>query len=295
MALNLLEAGRFEDKVVVVTGAGSGIGEELAHQFGAGGARVVLAEYSDEAGARVEADLQSNGVEAFYVNTDVSDQASAQGMVEAVVDKYGGIDVLINNAGNTRDQSFLGMSREQYEQVMDVHIGGLFNVAQPVAKVMAGQESWDAIVNASSISALTGNKGQFNYTAAKGGIISATRTMALELASKKIRVNAVLPGLTETAMTKGMPDQARGMLEAGILLGRIAQPQDITPAYLFLASDEAGYITGETLTVSGGLVPPSPGIQRVLADNARAIEERDATIADLRAQIAEAYEAEASD
>ena len=250
---------RFEDKVVIVTGAGSGIGEALAEGFGEEGAQVVLAEFSDENGERVEAELQAEGIDAEYIQTDVGDKSSTEAMVERVVDDYGRIDVLINNAGIARDKSLLGMSEQQWHEVLQVHGTGLFNATQPVARVMADQETLDAIVNASSISATTGNKGQFNYTFAKGGIDAATRTAAIELASKGIRVNAVRPGLTETAMTQEMDQGARQIMEAGILLGRVATPkEDIVPAYMFLASDEARYITGTTLNVDGGIMPASP-------------------------------------
>jgi 3-oxoacyl-[acyl-carrier protein] reductase len=246
-----------KDKVCLITGGAAGIGKATAIRFAAEGARVVICDLDDEAGKEVAAAV---GGEYYHVN--VADRGEVQAWVDAVIHKYGQIDVLVNNAGILRDGLFVRvkdgelvkqMSEEQFDQVISVNLKGVFNCAQAVAPQMI-QQGGGVILNATSVVGLDGNFGQTNYVASKAGVIGMTKVWARELGRHNIRVNAVAPGFTLTEMVRQMPENVLQDMIAKTPLGRMGEPLDIANAYLFLASDEASFISGVTLRVDGGIV-----------------------------------------
>jgi 3-oxoacyl-[acyl-carrier protein] reductase len=243
-----------ENKVVIVTGAGRGIGRATAERFCEEGARVVLAELSEELGQAAAEELRTKGYEASFVAVDVSQRASVQGMTAAVKERYGQIDVLINNAGILADKTLRKLSEDDFDKVISVNLKGTFNVTQEVAAVMREQGWGGAIVNAASVVALYGNIGQTNYVASKAGVIGMTKVWARELGRSNIRVNAVAPGFIETEMTKQMPAKITEMLVSKVPLGRMGTVAEVAALYAFLASDDGAYISGATLSVDGGVV-----------------------------------------
>jgi 3-oxoacyl-[acyl-carrier protein] reductase len=242
---------RLEGKVAIVTGAASGIGKETALLFSREGAKVVVADVFENGGEETVAEIKKTG-EGFFVKLDVCNREQTKQMVKDTIERYGKIDVLINNAGVAQDALLLKMTEEQWNRVIDINLKGAFNCAQAVVEVMINQ-GHGVIVNVSSVVGLYGNIGQANYAAAKAGLIGLTKALAKELGRKGIRVNAVAPGFTMTPMMANVPDKILQMMREKTPLGKLAEPRDIAYAYLYLASDEAKFVNGAVLSVDGGL------------------------------------------
>jgi 3-oxoacyl-[acyl-carrier protein] reductase len=250
---------RMQGRVVLITGAAAGIGRATAERFAAEGAAVALADIDDAAGRAVCATL---GGAARFERLDVTDASAVQAWVDGVLAHHQHIDVLINNAGIVRDGQLVRyrdgavagvLSEPDFDRVVSVNLKGTFLCARAVAPAMIRQRA-GVILNAASVVGLDGNFGQTNYVASKAGVIGMTRVWARELGRHGVRVNAVAPGFTATEMVQQMPEKVLQGMTARTPLGRIGQPRDIANAYLFLASDEAAFITGATLRVDGGLV-----------------------------------------
>jgi 3-oxoacyl-[acyl-carrier protein] reductase len=245
--------GLLEQKVVIVTGGAQGIGLCAAERFAAEGASVAIWDFNSEKGAAAESLLRAKGLDVRFRQVDVTDMDSVNTAVEALVKDAGRIDVLVNNAGITRDASLLKMTEEQWRQVIDVNLGGVFHCTKAVAAVMVEQKS-GCIINTSSVVGLYGNYGQTNYVATKSGVIGMTRVWARELGRKGIRVNAVAPGFIATEMVETIPANIIEQIVGKTPLARMGNPEDIANAYVFLASDLAAFISGAVLSVDGGLV-----------------------------------------
>jgi 3-oxoacyl-[acyl-carrier protein] reductase len=245
---------RFENQVAVVTGAGRGIGHAIAVRFAKEGARVASVSRT-EANAQKTADEinagRTDAAKAYAV--DVADQAAVQKAAAQIFQDFGRVDILVNNAGVTRDGLSMRMSMEDWDTVLNTNLKGAFNFIQAVMRPMIKQRS-GRIINISSIAGLIGNAGQANYAASKAGLIGLTKTLARELASRGITVNAVAPGLIETDMTTVLSEEVRQNILKNVPLGKLGEPEDIAGAVAYLASAEAKYITGQVLTVDGGMV-----------------------------------------
>jgi 3-oxoacyl-[acyl-carrier protein] reductase len=244
---------RLQDKVAIITGGAQGIGYETASIFAKQGAKVVIWDVIEAKGQAAASELQAAGHTALFIKVDVTDFASTSAAAAQVIEKFGSIDILINNAGITRDASLMKMTPEQWKQVIDVNLTGVFNCTKAVAPYMVEKKS-GRIVNTSSVVGLYGNFGQSNYVATKSGIIGMTKVWARELGRKGITVNAVAPGFIATDMVKTVPEAVLKSLEEKTPLGRLGSPADIANAYLFLSSDDAAYVNGTVLSVDGGLV-----------------------------------------
>src|SRR5438874_12411633 len=245
---------RFENQVAVITGAGRGIGHAIAVRLATEGARVASVSRTEN-NAQKTADeinsLRADAAKAYAV--DVADQAAVQKVAAQIFEDFGRVDILVNNAGVTRDGLSMRMSLDDWDTVLNTNLKGAFNFAQAVMRPMIKQRS-GRIINISSIAGLTGNAGQANYAASKAGLIGLTKTLARELASRGITVNAVAPGLIVTDMTDVLSDQVKEALLAKIPLGKFGESEDVAAAVAFLAAPEAKYITGQVLTVDGGVV-----------------------------------------
>ena len=233
----------------MVTGGAAGIGRATATGFVKEGAKVAICDVNPEAGKTT---AESLGPEATFQQVDVSDNKSVNDWVESVMSQHGQIDVLVNNAGITRDGLIMRMKEADWDAVLNVNLKSAFNCTKAVSKTMVKQRS-GRIINLASVVGVIGNPGQANYVASKAGIIGLTKAVAKELASRNITVNAVAPGFIETDMTASLPDKAREAMEAQIPLGRAGTVRDIAAAVVFLASDQAVYITGQVIHVSGGM------------------------------------------
>jgi 3-oxoacyl-[acyl-carrier protein] reductase len=244
---------RLQNKVAIITGGAAGLGRATVKLFAAEGAAVSIWDVSGDAGQALAEELTQAGLTAEYRQVDVGDTAAVAAAMEAVRDGFGHLDILINNAGITRDATLLKMEESQFDQVVDVNLKGVFNCGQAAARVMVEQGS-GSIVNTSSVVALYGNFGQTNYVAAKAGVIGMTRVWARELGRKGVRVNAVAPGFIATEMVQAMPEKVRAMMADKTPMQRLGQPEEIARAYLYLASDEASFVHGAVLSVDGGLV-----------------------------------------
>jgi len=245
---------RFENQVAVVTGAGRGIGHAIAGRLANEGARVACVSRT-EANAKKTAD-EINAMRADaakYYAVDVGDHAAVQKIGAQILQDFGKIDILINNAGMTRDGLAMRMSLEDWDSVINTNLRGAFSFTQAVLRAMVKRRS-GRIINISSVSGIMGNAGQTNYAASKACLIGFTKSLARELAGRNITVNAVAPGFITTDMTAGLSDKVKETLHAKIPLGKTGTPEDIANAVAFLASAEAGYITGQTLCVDGGIV-----------------------------------------
>jgi 3-oxoacyl-[acyl-carrier protein] reductase len=243
---------RLKDKVAIVTGAGSGIGEATAIKFAQEGARVAVCDINVAACERVVRSIADAGGTAMAVHLDVTDKASVAAMVEGVMKAWGRVDTLVNNAGIVQDAQLKKMTDEQFDRVIDVNLKGVYHCTKAVVDIMLAQGT-GCILNASSIVGLYGNFGQTNYAATKFGVIGMVKTWARELGRKGVRANAVCPGFIETPILKSMPEKVIKMMEDKVPLGRLGKPEDIANAYAWLASDEASYINGAVIEVSGGV------------------------------------------
>lgn len=241
----------FEDCVVIVTGAGQGIGATIAKEFAKDKAIVIVIDFNGE-NAKQTADEISKIGKVDYFQADVSDFDLTQDIVNQVIKKYGKVDVLINNAGITKDRSLKKMAKEEWDTVIDTNLTGTFNYTKAVFEHMT-DAGYGRIINASSLAGVEGNFGQTNYSASKAGILGLTKTVAREGAAKGVTANAVVPGFIESTMTDAIPEEIRNKMIDDIPVKRIGKPEDVAHAMKSLASDKAGFITGQTLQVNGGL------------------------------------------
>lgn len=243
-----------ENKGAVVTGGSRGIGRAVAEALAAEGATVaVIYAGNIKAAEDTVRTIEEAGGKAFAVQCDVADEDAVTDMVKMVHEKLGTIDVFVNNAGITRDGLLMRMKREDWDAVLNTNLTGVYNCTKAVTKIMMKQRS-GSVINMTSVVGETGNAGQANYAAAKAGVIGFTKSVAKELASRNIRVNAVAPGCIDTDMTAVLSDAVKEEMIKSIPLGRTAAPEEVAQAVVFLASQKAGYITGQTLNVDGGMV-----------------------------------------
>lgn len=243
---------RFEGRVALVTGASRGIGEAIARRLALEGASVIAGARTPGALEKVVGEIRTAGGTASTLAFDLSDPSSIEDTVKSALAGGGPIDVLVNNAGVTEDNLILRMSKEAWDKVLATNLTGVFLLTQAVVKSMV-KRRYGRIVNVASVVGLMGNAGQVNYAAAKAGLIGFTKSIARELASRSVTCNAVAPGFIATAMTEKMTEDARQALSGRIPLARLGTPEDVAGAVAFLASEEASYITGHVLNVSGGL------------------------------------------
>ncbi len=242
---------KLKDKVSVITGSGRGIGRATALKFAQEGAKVVACDIDRKGIDAVVAEVCRSGGEAVGFVVDVTSRPSIDRMVGAVMEKYGRVDVLVNNAGIVDDAQFKNMSDAQFDHVIEINLKGTYNCTRAVVEVMLAQNA-GVILNASSIVGIYGNFGQTNYAASKFGVIGLVKTWARELGRKGIRANAVCPGFVETPILQTIPDKVLKALIERVPLGRLAKPEEIANTYAFLASDEASYINGAVIEVNGG-------------------------------------------
>ncbi len=242
---------RLKDKVAIITGSARGIGQATALKFAREGARVVVCDLDRKGVDAVVAEITSEQGQAIGFTVNVTDKASITAMVQGVMDRHGRIDVLVNNAGIVDDAMFRKMTDDQFERVIDINLKGTYNCARAVVDIMIAQNS-GVILNASSVVGIYGNFGQTNYAASKFGVIGMAKTWARELGRKGIRANAVCPGFVETTILKSIPEKVMQAMIDRVPLGRLAKPEEIANTYAFLASDEASYINGAVIEVSGG-------------------------------------------
>lgn len=237
-------------KSAIVTGAAQGIGREIALLLAKNGTDIVVTDISD--GSDTVKEIERLGVNAIFVSGNVANPDDADMVVEKCIERFGKIDILINNAGITRDSLLLRMKKEAWDAVIGVNLTGVFNFTKSASKYMIKQKS-GRIVNISSIVGVMGNVGQANYSASKAGVIGLTKSVAREVASRGVTVNAVAPGFIETDMTRALPDNERNALQGAIPMKKLGQVADVANAVLFLVSDEASYITGQVINVNGGM------------------------------------------
>ena len=241
---------RLKDKVAIVTGAGRGIGEAIVYRFIEEGAKVTLCDIDEDALKVVDSNVRNMGGESLLAVGNIVDTNFVQAMVDDTIKTFEGLDIMVNNAAITRDAILHKMSKQQWDEVIEVNLTGTFNCLQAAASYMRGQGK-GTIINVSSTSRF-GNPGQLNYSASKGGVVAMTRTAAKELARKNVTCNCISPGTIWTDMLKAVPEQALERLKSGIPLGRFGDPKEVAHLAVFLASDEASYITGQTINCDGG-------------------------------------------
>jgi 3-oxoacyl-[acyl-carrier protein] reductase len=242
------------DKIAVVTGSSRGIGSGIARALAAQGARVVINHRSSPDGAEaVAADIRAAGGQALVVQADVSLSNEAQRLIKETIDTYGQIDILVNNAGTTRDKLIMQMKEEDWDVVLQTNLSSVFNCSKAVIRPMMKKRS-GRIINVTSVVGLAGQAGQTNYAASKAGIIGFTKSLAREVGSRNITVNAVAPGFIPTALTNVLPEEQTQSIVQNTPLGRMGTLEDVAAAVMFLVSDEASFITGQVLAIDGGLV-----------------------------------------
>ncbi|HZS11227.1 MAG TPA: 3-oxoacyl-[acyl-carrier-protein] reductase [Nitrospirales bacterium] len=242
-----------DGKHAIVTGAAQGIGRAIAETLAKAGADIIVADLDPGRSEETVAAIKKLGRRALNLKVNVSDSSDVKAMVDEVLKQWGRIDILVNNAGITRDGLLLRMREEDWNLVLQVNLNGTFYCTKAVLQPMTKQR-FGRIINIASIVGVMGNAGQANYAASKAAVIGLTKTVAREYASRQVTVNAVAPGFIDTAMTQGLPADVKELLQKQIPLGRLGLPSDIAEAVRFLASDEAGYITGQVLHVNGGML-----------------------------------------
>ncbi len=243
-----------ENKVVLVTGGTRGIGKAVCLKFAELGYDVVINGARSEAqGEELASKIKNMGVKAIFIKADVAVSSEAISLVEQTIEKMGAVDVLINNAGITRDNLLIRMKENEWDAVLNVNLKGTFNCMQAVSRHMLKKRQ-GIIINMASVVGITGNAGQANYSASKAGVIGLTKTVARELASRGIRANAVAPGFIQTEMTKKIPENLKNKIVENIPLGKLGTSRDVANLVAFLASDDAGYITGQVVNIDGGMV-----------------------------------------
>jgi len=241
-------------KSALVTGSSRGIGRAIALELAAQGAHVVVNYAGNENKAQVVVDeIKQMGVKSFKYKANVADEKSVKDMVKQVVDEFGSLDILVNNAGITRDNLLMRMKEDEFDQVIDTNLKGVYVCMKAVSRQMMRQRS-GRIVNVASIVGVSGNPGQTNYVAAKAGVIGMTKSVAQELASRNILINAVAPGFISTDMTDALTEEQRNAMLAMIPLAKLGKPEDVARVVRFLASKDANYITGQTIHIDGGMV-----------------------------------------
>lgn len=243
---------KLEGKKALVTGGAQGIGKTVALLLASEGADVAVSDINIELAGRTCREIEALGIKSAAIEGNVADLQSAVDMMASVVEKLGGIDILVNNAGITRDALILRMKEEDWDAVINVNLKGTFNCTKAAVKYMSKQRS-GKIVNIASIVALMGNAGQANYSASKAGVIALTKTTAREFAARGLNVNAVAPGFIATAMTEAIPEKAKNELTAQIPMGKLGSADDVAEAVLFLSGSASDYITGQVLSVNGGM------------------------------------------
>lgn len=245
--------GKLDDKIAIVTGGGSGIGQSIALSLAREGCHVALCGRRLEPLQETVRQVEALGRRALALSVDVSRGEAVQEFVDTVVKEFGRVDILVNNAGITRDNLLIRMTEEQWDEVLTTNLKGAFLFSKAVARPMMKQRA-GSIIQISSIIGLIGNAGQCNYAASKAGLIALTQSMAKELASRNIRVNAVAPGFIVSQMTDALPEELRTRMLGEIPLGRFGTGEDIANAVVFLVSEDASYVTGQVLSVNGGMV-----------------------------------------
>jgi 3-oxoacyl-[acyl-carrier protein] reductase len=244
---------RLSDRITIITGGAQGIGKTTVERFVMEGATVIVWDINQEKGIETVNELKKKGVDIVFEKTDTTRFNEVEEAANRIRENYGKIDILINNAGITRDATQLTMTLEQWQQVIDVNLTGVFNCTKAVAPIMISNK-FGRIINTSSLVGIYGNFGQTNYAATKSGVVGITKVWARELSKHGITVNAVAPGFIETDSLKTVPENVIKSIQEKIPVGRLGRPDDIASAYLFLASDEASYISGSVLSVDGGYV-----------------------------------------
>ncbi|MCH5208640.1 MAG: 3-oxoacyl-[acyl-carrier-protein] reductase [Oscillospiraceae bacterium] len=239
-------------KTAIITGSGRGIGAAIAKRLAKDGFDIVVNELNEEAGRQTAEECRALGVKASVYAADVSDYAQCEELVKKVKEEFGTIDVLVNNAGITRDGLLLRMTEETYDTVIRINQKSVFNMTKLCGGVMLRQKS-GSIVNLASVAGLYGNPGQMNYSASKGAVIAMTKTAAKELGSRGIRVNAVAPGFIQTPMTDKLTEEQKNAILEQIAMKRYGQPEEIASVVAFLCSDDSSYVTGQIIEISGGL------------------------------------------
>jgi 3-oxoacyl-[acyl-carrier protein] reductase len=246
--------GKLNGKTAIVTGASRGIGAEIAKYLAKEGARIAVNYSGSQSKAEeVVNEITANGGEAFAIQASVSDVESVSAMISETMNRFGSIDILVNNAGITRDNLLMRMKENEWDDVINTNLKGVFLCTKAVTRQMMKQRS-GRIINISSVVGVSGNAGQANYVAAKAGVIGLTKTTAKELASRNINVNAIAPGFITTEMTDELSEEVKNQMLTQIPLAKLGSPEDVAKAVVFLASEDSNYITGQTLHVNGGMV-----------------------------------------